>query len=60
MIDAIAFSHDKVSGFRKVLDGIINIDKDYNKSKKQLVLSLDNVLDALSFCVCRASEYKLS
>ena len=60
MIDAIAFAHDKVSGFRKVLDGIINIDKDYNKSKKQLVLSLDNVLDALSFCVCRASEYKLS
>lgn len=59
LIDAMSGARDSISFFRESLAKIANLDTDFKRSKKHLIIALDGLLDAISTCISKAEEYKV-
>lgn len=60
LIDNMIRLKDNMTSFRTSMDEMVDIDKTFKKSRARLGASVDNFLKVVSFCITRASEYKMS
>ena len=60
LIDNMINLKDNLTSFRARMDEMVDIDKTFKKSRARLGASVDNFLKVVSFCIARASEYKMS
>ena len=61
MIDNMIGVKDETTKFKTTLGGISgDLDKTLKKAKNRLILANDQLIEALSFCVSRATDYMLS
>ena len=54
-VDSMVSTRDILVDFRKTLDGMVDLDKHFKKSRVRLMEAMDNMLDVVSFCISRAS-----
>lgn len=60
LIDAMIYVRDQLMKFKGGLTGIVDIDKTFKKSKNRLIEANDQLLEVISFCISRATEYQMS
>ena len=59
LIDAMIYVRDQLMKFKGGLTGIVDIDKTFKKSKNRLIEANDQLLEVISFCISRATEYQM-
>lgn len=60
LIDSMIRTRDEIAGFRKILDGMVNLDKGYKKANDRLKRALDGILEVVSFCISRTNDYQMA
>jgi hypothetical protein len=60
LIDAMIYVRDQLMKFKGGLTGIVDIDKTFKKSKNRLIEANDQLLEVISFCISRATEYQMT
>lgn len=60
MIDNMIGAKDEITKFKSTLAELADIDKTLKKSKNRLVDANQQLLDVISFCISRATDYLIS
>lgn len=60
MIDNMIGTKDEITKLKNTIAELADIDKTLKKSKNRLVKANQQLLDAISFCISRATDYMMS
>lgn len=60
LIDEIINTRNCMMEFKGVLSNTVDIDKHFTRSKNRLIVANDQLLDVLSFCISRATEFQMA
>ena len=59
LVEAMTSAKEGISSFRESLTKVADLDKDFRRSKKRLIIALDGLLVAISSCISKAGEYQV-
>lgn len=60
LIDAMMSVRDTFVEFKGILTNMVDLDKSYKKSKNRLIDANNQMIEVLSFCISRATEYQMA
>lgn len=59
LVEVMTSAKEGISSFRESLTKVADLDKDFRRSKKRLIVALDGLLTAISSCITKAGEYQV-